>query len=164
MTGSRAPQVHSAQELAPLEFAIPKPILKRAAYIAFGTVGTLTIRYPGVPGVSPDRDSRTVRASWPMDVPGNRIILLHPIPTSFRSVGSSPWIRTTCVLPERSDSVASSRISSQRPTNRRNAHQRPPSSFSLSSRLVAREFPLLAALLYHSIACRRSAETPQPFS
>lgn len=72
------PQVHSTQELAPLEFTIPKHILKRAAYIAFGTVGTLTIRYPGAPGVSPDRASRTVRASWPMDVPGNRIIN-HPV-------------------------------------------------------------------------------------
>jgi hypothetical protein len=72
------PQVHSTQELAPLEFTIPKHILKRAAYIAFGTVGSLTIRYPGGPGVSPDGVSRTSRASWPMDVPGNRIVN-HPV-------------------------------------------------------------------------------------
>jgi hypothetical protein len=67
------PQVHSTQELAPLEFTIPKHILKRAGYIAFATVGTLTIRYPGAPG-----EGRTSRASWPMDVPGNRIIN-HPV-------------------------------------------------------------------------------------
>jgi len=95
------PQVHSSQELAPLEFIIPKHILKRAAYIAFGTVGTLTIKYPGA-GAGSDMNSRTSRASWPMDVPSNRII--------NRPVASNPDIvQISWVKPLDPDDVCSSR-------------------------------------------------------
>lgn len=85
------PQVHSTQELAPLEFTIPKHILKRAAYIAFATVGTLTIKYPGASGAGSDMNSRTSRAVWPMVVPANRIIN-HPVASSPDVVQIS-WVK-----------------------------------------------------------------------
>ncbi len=88
--GPAFPQVHSTQELAPLEFTIPKHILKRAAYIAFATVGTLTIKYPGA-GAGSDMNSRTSRAVWPMVVPANRIIN-HPVASSPDVVQIS-WVK-----------------------------------------------------------------------
>jgi hypothetical protein len=68
------PAVNSPQQLAPLEFTIPKRILERAAYIALATVGTLTIK--GFPlGARPD--GGITRGAWPMTVSSNRIIS-HP--------------------------------------------------------------------------------------
>jgi hypothetical protein len=66
------PAINSPQQLAPLEFTIPKRILDRAAYIALATVGTLTIQ--GFTPLGARADGGITRAAWPMSVSSNRII------------------------------------------------------------------------------------------
>ena len=94
------PVVHSEQQLGPIEFAIPKQLLRRAEYIKLSTVGTLTIHALSADGAA--ADSQTKRGAWPMTVSDNRVIS-HPL-------GTAPDLaRISYLKPSDPDDMCSSR-------------------------------------------------------
>jgi len=95
------PAINSQVQLAPFEFTIPKQILRQAAYIVLGTVGTLTIKGLSPLGPRPV-DGETRRAAWPMTVPGNRIIS-QPIGMD------ADLARTSYIMPADPNDMCSSR-------------------------------------------------------